>query len=84
MGFKVERIISPKCFPHYYATKAYVCSSASDIQNLPKFGIVGAQLSDEEGSDIENEPCNYGSEAVVTRPFSGYKLSPENEWDKIF
>lgn len=84
MAFKVEKIVSPKSYPHLLAVKDFVCETSADIAKLPRFGIEGTQVLNDGCDSFDNEPCNYGSGATVLSPFSGYKLSPSNQWVQIF
>lgn len=84
MAFKVEKIVSPECYPHFLAVKDYICDTEDDILLLPSFGVKGAQHLNDGSDEFDNEPCHYGSSATVLIPFCGYKLSPSNEWVQIF
>ena len=78
MSFKVinsrRGIFSP------FSLKAFICDSADDINNLPRFGILGRQDND----PISVCACAYGSTALVCNGSitETYILTPNNEWVK--
>lgn len=60
--------------------KQYILNSASDIGKLPKSGIRGTQIVDNDSSI--NDPCAFGSTAIVCTGTETdvYILTPDNEW----
>ena len=83
MAYK-SRKISPKGYPSAYAIKDFICDTPDDIPKLPKFGIEGTQMLNDGEDYATNEPVYYGSSATVIEPYTGYVLSPSNEWKQIF
>lgn len=84
MAYKVEKIDAPKDGAHKFAVKSYICDTPEDIDNLPKFNVEGTQVLNDGDDKENNEPCDYGSKAVVAEPFGGYVLPPSNNWKQIF
>ena len=84
MAYKLEKLISPAHYISHRCVKAYVCDTEDDVDNLPKVGVAGTQILNDGEDYFNNEECNYGSEATVVEPFSGYKLNASNEWKKVF
>lgn len=84
MAYKVDEFLSPKIYPGELCKKSYICDSESDIQNLPRYKVEGSQVLNDGEDAYVNEPCHYGSTATVTKPFSGYVLSADNTWTKVF
>ena len=79
MAFRLTKISDQGSIPGVLCE--YLCSSAADIEELPKFGIPGTQ----EDSDFDNRPCGYGSIAVICtgEVTEVYTLTPDNEWTKM-
>ena len=65
----------------------YLCSSESDIDHLPKFGVRGTQEEIDEMDKFANEPCMYGSTALVVDPslvtHKLYVLGADNVWTEF-
>ena len=63
----------------------YLCSSDDDIAKLPRFGVEGTQEVLTEDDMLANEPCMYGSTAIVLGSDGGivYILGPDNVWSRI-
>lgn len=75
--FKVTRTmwsISGRC-------NEYICTSPDDIAKLPRRNIPGTQ----ESCDVDNEPCVYGSTALVCTGTTTevYILNADNQWTKM-
>lgn len=60
-----------------YPKKTFLCESADEVQNLPKFGIEGS-ITNSPDKDI-NEPVEYGSGAIV-KTGEIHFLWPDNTW----
>lgn len=60
----------------------YTCTSEEDVPKLPRFGIRGTQT---DCPDKENDPCGYGSEAIVYTDSNTipYTLNAINEWIEV-
>ena len=60
----------------------YTCTSEDDIPKLPRFGIRGTQT---DCMEKENDPCGYGSIAVVYTDSNtkAYTLRADNEWKPV-
>ena len=62
----------------------YLCSSVDDISKLPRFGVKGTQEITDYEEEFLNDPCMYGSTALVIDPSLEtsklYILGPDNNW----
>lgn len=83
MAYKAK-LAAASGYASKYPIIDFVCDTADDIKNLPKFGIEGTQFLGDGEDYITNRPVYYGSSATVAKPFSGYTLFPNNEWVKTF
>lgn len=84
MAFKFRNLIAPNNGKYTRAVKAYVCDTPADVNNLPRVGVKGTQVLNDGEDEIDNAECNYGSEATVVEPFSGYILNASNAWKQVF
>ena len=80
MAFKIEEINGK---PVAYNQKKYGLKDPADLVKLPRFGIKGT--NDDPNDSVSNEPCAYGSIAVLTTGTltEVYKLTPDNQWTKM-
>lgn len=78
MSFKVINSRRGIFSPH--SLKTFICDSVEDINNLPRFGVLGKQDNDPRC----NTACAYGSTALVCNGSitETYILTPNNEWTK--
>ena len=78
MGFKVSKVLA-SMYPIPLNVKYYVCTSLDDVDDLPKVDIAG-----KSGDPFSDEPCWYGSEALVADGTKTYVfiLNADNRWTK--
>lgn len=61
--------------------KLFYCDYASDIADLPRFGIPGKEQKDDS---IASKPCSYGSECICLQNSCNYVLGKDtNQWQLL-
>ena len=75
------KLISINGKPTSLEYREYLCDDESDIELLPKYGIVGT-LNSNTSDIVSNDPCAIGSKAYVCKTMEFWILSPSNKWVK--
>ena len=80
MSFRFMGVVMGSKHPIPFDVKKYICTSAGDIENLPRVDVDG-----KSDNPIDNAPCWYGSEAVVLEngKTTIHMLGADNEWTKM-